>query len=233
MTVTDNEKAPAADNEKAPADEGRSAVFDQQNSSTSDNAQPATNGGIAPNPFDPAALRLGPEHTFGSVGVKKLLTTIPVRKPNRQHFLRVHSGKAFRLSPAALIEVREDRGEYYLLSREMAEALPNEWVAMTIYTAINRQGVLQLWPIRLPGPDGKLHEAHRSAAEAAERAMSKWLRVEWKGALGAYEISEAADDLPEPVWPAGTLAEFLQIAFRDRYVTSIDHPLIKQLRGKV
>ena len=43
----------------------------------------------APDPFDPAALRLDQIFTDGTA-VKKLLTTIPVRKPSRQDFVRVH-----------------------------------------------------------------------------------------------------------------------------------------------
>jgi predicted DNA-binding transcriptional regulator AlpA len=43
-----------------------------------------------PNPFDPAALRLDQSYA-DTVGVKKLLTTVPVRKPNRQDFVRVHA----------------------------------------------------------------------------------------------------------------------------------------------
>jgi len=39
-----------------------------------------------PDPFDPAALRLDQSYA-DTVGVKKLLTTVPVRKPNRQDSL--------------------------------------------------------------------------------------------------------------------------------------------------
>ena len=42
----------------------------------------------------------------------------------------------------------------------------------TLYTTITRQGVVSLWPIRLPLPDGRYNEWHRSAAEAAELAMT-------------------------------------------------------------
>jgi hypothetical protein len=44
----------------------------------------------APNPFDVASLRLDPSYAE-SVGVRKLLTTVPVRKPNKQDFVRVQS----------------------------------------------------------------------------------------------------------------------------------------------
>ena len=120
-------------------------------------------------PFDPAALRL--DQSFAdSVGVKKRLMTVPVRKPNRQDFVRVHPDPAYRLTPAAIIEVKEDQ-EVYLVTPEMAQNLPGEFVGATLYTVLNRQGVLSLWPVKLPGPDGKYNEWHRSAAEAAELAM--------------------------------------------------------------
>ena len=66
------------------------------------------NANNVPDPFNPAALRL--DQSFAdTVGVKKLLTTVPVRKPNRQDFVRVDADREFRLTPAAIIEVKEDR----------------------------------------------------------------------------------------------------------------------------
>ena len=63
-------------------------------------------------PFDNlSALRLDQSYA-DTVGVKKLLTTVPVRKPNRQEFVRVHPDPAYRLTPAAIIEVRRSRGVF-------------------------------------------------------------------------------------------------------------------------
>ena len=73
------------------------------------------------NPFDPAALQW--DQSFAdTVGVKKLLTTVPVRKPNRQDFVRVHPDPAFRLTPAATIEVKEDR-EVHLVTPSIRHRL--------------------------------------------------------------------------------------------------------------
>jgi hypothetical protein len=182
-----------------------------------------------PNPFDPASLRL--DQSFAdTVGVKKLLTTVPVRKPNKQEFVRVHRDPSYRLTPAAIIELRED-SEVYLVRPDMAQELPGEYSLATLYTATSRQGTLFLWPVKLPGPDGKLMDWHRSAGEAAELAKQKWLRVRANKSLGAYEISEAFGKLPEPTWPELPFEEILEIAFRDRLVDRPDHPLIKRLRG--
>ena len=182
-----------------------------------------------PNPFDPASLRL--DQSFAdTVGVKKLLTTVPVRKPNRQDFVRVHPDAKYRLTPAAIIEVKEDH-EVYLITPGMAQALPGEFSLVTLFTTINRQGTLHLWPVKMPLPGGQQLEWHRSAAEGAERAMRKWVRVTSSMSLRAYEIFEANGHLPEPAWPDISFQEILQIAFRDRIVDRADHPLVQRLQG--
>jgi hypothetical protein len=185
-----------------------------------------------PNPFDNlSALRLDQSYA-DTVGVKKLLTTVPVRKPNRQDFVRVHPEQSYRLTPAAIIEVKEDR-EVYLVTPDMAQALPGEFATVTLFTTVNRQGTLHLWPVKLPSPEGRQNEWHRSAAEGAERAIKKWVRVTASMSLGAYEIFQASGDLPEPVWPDIPFEEILKIAFRERLVDRPDHPLVQRLRGVV
>jgi hypothetical protein len=179
-------------------------------------------------PFNPAALRLDQSFTEAA-GVKKLLTTVPVRKPNPQDFVRVHPDEAYRL-PAAVIEFKEDR-ESYLVQPAIARELLGEYAMVVLHTTMNRQGVLHLWPVRLPSSDGRTNEWHRSAAEAAELAQKRWIRVKANMALGAYEMFEAAGTIPEPEWPATPLRELLKIGFRDRLVDCLDHPVIKRLRG--
>ena len=124
-----------------------------------------------PDPFDLASLRL--EQSFAEkAGVKKLVTTVPVRRPNRQDFSRVHPDESYRLTPAAIIDIKEDR-EVYLVMPNMAKELPGEFAAATLFTAITRQAVLFIWPVKLPGLDGKYNPWHQSAAEAAERARTR------------------------------------------------------------
>src|SRR5215471_14770606 len=136
-----------------------------------------------PDPFDPASLRLDPSYAE-TIGVRKLLTTVPVRKPNRQDFVRVHPDPLYRLT-AAIIELKEDR-EIYLVAPHLVEALQDEFTPAILFTAVNRQGVVFLWPTKLPGPDGKENEWHRSAREAAEKAVNAWVRIMANMSLGAY-----------------------------------------------
>src|SRR6516165_7681263 len=121
---------------------------------------------------DLSKLRLSQEF-LETAGAKKILTTVPVRKPNKQDFVRVHPAPEFR-EPFAVIELKDDR-EHYLLTPDIAAALPAEFVTVMLYTTINRQKVVSLWPVRLPPADGRVNEWHRSAQEAAERAMEYWI----------------------------------------------------------
>jgi hypothetical protein len=162
-------------------------------------------------------------------GVKKLLTTIPVRNPHAQDFVRVHPDAAYHEN-FPVIDLKTDQ-ELYVVTRDMQAELATECVPAKLFTAINRQGVVFLWPVRLPGPDGKLNEWWRSAAEAATLAMTRWVRVNANMDLGAYEIFSATGVLQDPTWPELSFNELLRIAFRDRVIDNVDHPVVKRLRG--
>jgi len=189
-----------------------------------------------PNPkkLDPfsnlEALRLDQNYA-DTVGVKKLLTTVPVRRPGQQDFVRTHP--VYRLTPAALLELKDDR-EVYLVAPEMTAELPGEFFPACLYLTVNRQNTCSIWPVRLPGPDGKHSEWHRSAAEAAELAQHRWVRIKANMNLGAYEIYLAPNEnIPDPRWPEQSFDEILRVAFGDRFISSLDHPVVKRLRGEL
>jgi hypothetical protein len=187
-----------------------------------------TSAAELPDPFDLASLRLSQNFTE-SAGVKKLLRTVPVHKPNAQDFVRVHPGEEYR-ADFPIIELKEERDEY-IVARNLIGELTGEIVLKTLFTAINRQGVVFLWPVRLPDPDGRQIEWRRSMREAAEIGMTQWLRVKANMALGAYEMSVAESVMTEPMWPDASYQELIKLGFRDRLITTMDHPVIKRLRG--
>lgn len=181
----------------------------------------------APNPFDPELLRL-PQDFGAGLGVKKLLTTLPVRRPDRQWFVRVHP--TLRIE-TAVFELKEER-ETYLVSPEMRAEIPGELVAKALLLAVTRQNSPFLWPIRLPDESGRLDEWNRSAAEAAKLAETQWVRLVANRSLGAYDTFLATGDLPDPGWPDLDLEALLKLAFRDRYISSLDHPVVQRLLGR-
>ena len=163
-------------------------------------------------------------------GVKKA-PTIQVRKPAKEWFIRTRSDLQFATN---VLELKEE-GEFYMVESSLWPELTSEptFGPRNLHAAINRQGTLFVWPLRLPGPDGKLDHWSRSALEAAEMAQSRWIRVFSNLHLGAYEIFHAKADLPDPEWPPLSFAEILRVAFKGRVVQSLDHPVIKRLRGEV
>ena len=184
----------------------------------------------APDPFDPEALRIGQD--FAALAdVKPILATVPVRKPGRQDYFRVHSSEGYQLT-TALLELKDER-ETYLIAPDLRHELFGELAPVTIFTAINRQGVVFLWPCRLPDETGRSNPWHESALEAAERAKTRWTRVAADMSLGAYRIWEASGDLPEPEWPEQSLHDLLKIAFKGHYIDTLDHGVVKRLRGEI
>jgi hypothetical protein len=179
-------------------------------------------------PFDLSNLRLS-QNFSETAGVKKLLKTVPVRKPNPQDFVRVHSEPAYREN-FPVVQLKDDREEF-LVPAGLLPELVGEFVSVTLFTAINRQGVLFLWPVRLPDPQGRQMEWWRSMREAAELAMTQWIRTKPNMSLGAYEIFVAESTMSEPEWPTVSYADLIKLAFRDRLIDSLSHPVVKRLRG--
>jgi len=183
----------------------------------------------APNPFDPKKLRLQQDY-LGSAGVKKLLTRVPARKPSKQEWFRTHPDPAYRMD-MGVIELKEDDAIYAVSAGLQADLL-DLMVPVTIYTTVTRQGGVLLWPVRLPGEDGKNNDAWVASHEAAERATEAWMRLQWNMALRAYDMFEATGILHEPAWPDVTFEQLLEIGFQGRIIDKPDHLVIKKLRGE-
>src|SRR5262245_4469113 len=123
-------------------------------------------------PFSPENLRLSQAFTE-TTAVKRILNTVPVRKPGPQDFVRVHPDPTFRES-FSILELKTEREEYVCTASVVPDLL-GEVVPKQLLLAINRQGTVFFWPIRLPGADGKDMDWWRSAREAAERATKAWV----------------------------------------------------------
>lgn len=165
-----------------------------------------------------------------AAGVKKALLTIPTRKPSKEWFIRTNPDLRIE---TCVIELKEDR-EVYVVSRDLWPELASEstFGPRALYGAINRQGVFFVWPVRLPGADGKIDDWNRSALEAASMAETRWIRVSSNMSLGAYDVFEAQAGWPEPEWPSVSFGDILRVAFKGRVIESLDHPVLQRLRGE-
>ncbi len=182
------------------------------------------------NPFDPANLRLSPDFA-ATVGVKKVLTKVLCRKPHKHEFVRVRAGADWRVDTAVFEDSIEK--ETYLVAADLISELAEEVRPVCLRMAINKQGDIFLWPLKLPGPDGRPNSWNESAVEAATCAEKKWVRVSSNNDANMYEVYEAVGNLAEPTWPDVSFRNLLELAFRDRLIDSHDHPILKSLRGEV
>lgn len=120
-----------------------------------------------------------------------------------------------------------------MVDRGLISQISDEIVPVTLFTCIDRQENLFLWPAKIPSPDGRKCEWHTSAIKIAHLAMKKWVRIISNTDQGYYEPKVARDEIPEPHWPEITFTEILKIAFKDRLLTNINHSVLKQLRGEL
>jgi hypothetical protein len=185
-----------------------------------------------PDPFDPSALRLS-QNLNASLGVKKALVAVPVRKPHNSWFVRVHPDETYRLQ-TAVVEMKEDR-ETYLVAQTLWPALATEalFKPKLLATAINRQGDVFLWELNLPRSNGRTDEWSRTALAAMNMAIDGWVRLSANMSLGAYDVFQASGKLSEPDWPQVPFRELLRVAFKNRYIDSLDHPVLRKLRGEI
>jgi len=180
--------------------------------------------------FNLLELRLSQDFSE-TAGVKKVIMTIPVRKPGRQDFFRVHPSADYYIETVVLEHKQEN--EIYLIDRGLWSELPGEIVPKALFTMINRQNILSIWTVRLPGADGRLDSWNQSALEAAELAKKQWIRMASNRDLRAYEVFKATAELSDPVWPELTFEAMLKIAFKDKFIRDFDHPILCQLRGEI
>lgn len=183
------------------------------------------------------ALKLNNE-TVPSV---KLFTIVPVRKPFKQEFFRVRKGEEWQLSTKVL-DLQEER-EMYLVHPSLWEILNIELKDMVFFTAINRDRVIFLIPITMPGEGGRKNKWSESLLRNIEIAKTKWIRSTSDQKVGAYEVIEAIHDLGEPNWPETVVTRdreavpfsmhvLVNTAFYDKYIRDIENPIIKRLLGQ-
>jgi hypothetical protein len=179
--------------------------------------------------WNAASLRVDPEDE-STPGAKPLLLRVPVEKPNPQDFVRVRPEPQHR-AITYILEVKEKR-ETYVVVPAVARMVLKEVKKVELRICVNLNGAVRLWPVPMPKPDEKsnaYNESHRAAAEEAEK---DWVRV-WSDGKAAQYVAEAPiDEQPPPRWPDQTLDDLIDIAFKGRIIDSIDHPVLKALRGQ-
>jgi hypothetical protein len=178
--------------------------------------------------FDLESIRLSQD--FTATSAKKLLVTVPVRKPKNNEFVRTHPSPDFQFLTGLL----EDDREFFIVDRMCWDELGSLIILVRLILTITRQNVPLLWPVKLPRSEGRRNTWNESAQEAANLAQHEWICIRANQDLGAYDLLVAQGKLPEPEWPAGeTMTSLLQKAFKGRHIKDADHPVLRRLRGEI
>ena len=202
---------------------------DDVHASTFEPSHPAAPRPEPPDPFDPASLRLGADYGAG-IGVKRVISTVAVRRPGKQEWFRVRPGEDWRIE-TCIFELEAER-ETYLVDRSLWSELAGEIHPALVLVCVNRATDIFLWRCKLPGPDGRPNVWNESGLRIALAAENRWVRMASNMAAGHYEHFEPVTELPDPEWPPLTFTEILRVAFRDRMIDSLEHPIVRQLRGQ-
>ena len=200
------------------------------------NGQAPANGQALTPIYDLEALCQGQDFA-SQVSVKRVLTSIPIRRPHKEWFIRTHPDKTYWMK-VPLLEVSAAEGfktEFYMVHPALQYAFEDDstFSMRMLILSINRQGSMFAWPIRLAGQDGKLDGWNASAMECALEARAAWCRCEPRQSEGRYVPIIAQNQAVMPDWyaPLPDRNGIVRLMFKDNYVLSLDHPVGKRLRG--
>ena len=110
------------------------------------------------NPFDPARYKVD---SIADIEVEKVLMTVPVRKPKRTEFFRVHPGRDFTYDMSLLERADGMDKQAYLVDPAVRHLVLSELKPVRFFTVINKHG--EIFPVagqapkrrrRSPSPDG-------------------------------------------------------------------------------
>jgi hypothetical protein len=151
-----------------------------------------------------------------------------VRKPGSRNFFRVHPDEEYRLYNVPVVE--DDQHEWHILAAdlEIPEDLERFICHVNLITCLNHKGTLFLWPYK-----NSTNDWSKSASRIVRRAVGEWVRLSADMDANGYRVEIAPAELRavEPVWPKMTFAEILNTAFEDKSIDSLNHPVIRSIRG--
>ncbi len=147
-----------------------------------------------------------PQDFDAAIGLETRVHTVPVKKPGKLAFFRVHPAPEFRMAIAIL---RDDLGEMYAVHPKALANLADEAKPMMLYTIVDEVGNVSLWPVGLPGSDGRTNAWWQSGHAAASQGQSEWVRLVPAMDAGFYKVKTSKVDKGEPRWPELSFEELL------------------------
>jgi hypothetical protein len=128
-------------------------------------------------PFNLEALRSVPD--LETVSVEKILTTVPVKRPGKNDFFRVHGAEGYVIDYYVLEHDTDQYQTTYWVTPGLWDVLSDYLRKVRLFTCISKRGNVFLWPAKLPTIDGNRGAKawYKSALQAADEAKDRWVKI--------------------------------------------------------
>jgi hypothetical protein len=165
-----------------------------------------------------------------------VLTTVKIVKPPPEPFIRIHPDPGMEF----ITYVMDGRDGCSMIEPDIFDAIRAKIPdfkkfapCVSLRPYITTKGTIGLWPLKRESPFSIGGNSYNvSAFNVADRGRVQWLRVSTNTDLGIWQGFDPEEKLPEPNWPKDLkMDQLLILAMKGGVIDSIDHPLIKQLRG--
>ena len=165
----------------------------------------------------------------GGSGVR-VLAQVPVRRPGKDEWVRVHPGtneRGFTHSVTAGVYESSATRDIYLVRPHMQPYLGALMKRVNLHLTVSSTGAVFLWldPVESGGAPGWAN----SRRKAIQLARGGWVRLEANMSASAYDVFQSPTTIVHPEWPAESMAEILKLAFGDFDIRGPDHPIVRNL----
>jgi hypothetical protein len=166
------------------------------------------------------------------VSRKVVLTNVPVKKPAKDVYFRVHPNPEWSLNCSVIVGDGGSDDFYFvtpfmLNHHTMLPRLRRVTIA-TVYTWPG--GAISLWPV--PRIEETKIACWRSARAAFDLAKTTWVQLVWNGDTFDYDVGTAEGINNEPQWPVDkSFQDLLRLGFADKIIDRPEHPYVLRLRG--
>jgi hypothetical protein len=178
---------------------------------------------------DLSALKVSPAEV---IAAEEVMTTISVRKPRPNEFVRAQDQDLTTL----LYQDKEEGDEYFFIVPHMRPHFINGIVVKMLVPAVNQLGLPFIWPVPVDdgqsgSRNGKWNESHRGAYK---QAKVEWTKVVSDRAAKQYRTYRASGKLPPPRFCPRPFNEQIALAFSNgRIIDDPEHPVLRAMRGDI
>lgn len=174
-------------------------------------------------------MRFAIHDTGGLVSVKSP-TKLTVCKPSNRLWFRTFPDRT--KWPQFQILASEDGfdREHFIVTPEVAGLLSDVAGLKIVVPTMRLEGGIFFWPIPAPVAGRRPNSWTESALIIAEEAQREWRRMTYNAAERRYDRHAPLTPPPDPSWPTWEeMKPMLELAFKDRIISSPDHPEVKKL----